>query len=769
MKRNMLATALFLSLGIYIWNNFNIFSIGLAICIVAIYCIWCLKNRNFLAVAICIISVICGFVAINVSSSKAMQEAKLFDGKEVKITGKVTEIFKTDYGEAAYVKHRYTNENGKEKFVKIKVYLNNKAISVKYGDVISFSANLKMPDGASGFGSYDKQMNLRSEGILLESSGEIKNISVSGTQISMFNIFDIAYCAREYICRRIDTLFSGDTAGIIKGIIAGVDDDISKETEDIFRTSGISHILVVSGMHVNILITISMIVLMMFKVTKGKASMIIQLLIIWFFTFITGAGISAIRAAAVVTLLYLGQFISREADPLNSLGVVATVALIINPETYFNLGFRLSFLSTGTILIFTNDIIEKFKITRGSLGEYAAVTAAAQFGIVPIISQSFGSIGIFGALANVIVCPVLTAITAIVIAALFLGSVPFIGDLLVIFAHLTIKGIMGIARFVAMLPHSVKDLGSISGIGAVIYVMYFAAVKLWFLKKKDIAAKCVGVTLVLLCAAVCVDTFFGHTHITFLDTGNSDCIIIENKFTSILIDGGGSDNYSVAESTVIPYMRKERIDKIDVAFMTHYHTDHAGGIAELIKAGRIKRVVIPAGIYKEDFEIATEAKKAGIPLHYVGNSDKIKIGDIYIEAYNTFDGIEENNGFVYFVSYGNSRICISGDVHKNGEKALLESGVNVKNDILKIPHHGSDTSGSEEFLKAVSPEYGIILRGDNKYPNEESARLYKNAGIKYFSTNDCGSIRITLSKSGKSKIRFGRNSFYELRNFKKTG
>jgi len=92
MKRNMLATALFLSLGIYIWNNFNIFSIGLAICIVAIYCIWCLKNRNFLAVAICIISVICGFVAINVSSSKAMQEAKLFDGKEVKSIDDVNEI-----------------------------------------------------------------------------------------------------------------------------------------------------------------------------------------------------------------------------------------------------------------------------------------------------------------------------------------------------------------------------------------------------------------------------------------------------------------------------------------------------------------------------------------------------------------------------------------------------------------------------------------------------------------------------------------------------
>lgn len=764
----MLAAAIFLCSGIYIWNNFNVFSICSVLFAAALYCGWCIYKKRFQPIAICVIFLALGFIIINFSNSVSLQKAKPFDGTETRVYGKVFKTEKTDYGTKFYVKHRY-KDGEKSKSIKICAYLNDENYIIRYGDIISFSARLKISDSGSGNGGYNKRMSLRSDGILLETSGKIKNVCVTETDIKFYNIFDLSYLAGEAVCNRVDSLFKGDSAGVIKGIIAGNGEEISAETEEYFRKSGISHILVVSGMHINIIVIISMYILLALKVGKGKTGMIIQLVLVWFFVFMTGFGLSGIRAAIVITLLYLSHFLSRDADSLNSLGFAALIILVLNPAAYFSAGFRLSFLSTGAILIFAKDIRRNISVLPGAIGESVAVTLSAQIGTLPVISQSFGTVGVFTVLANVIICPVLIILMAIIIIALIIGSVPFIGAGAVWVADIAVLGIIKTAEIIAKLPFSTIDVFSISGSAALVYVIFGASLKMFLIKSRETAKRLCMLALVMLCILCGYNAFENDAHITFLDIGSSDCTILKSGKMTIMFDGGGSDNYSVADSEVIPYLRKEAIGKIDAAFITHYHTDHAKGIAELIERGRIKRVILPAGVYKKDFSIFNAAKKADIPLHYIGNNDKIKIGDVLVEAYNTFGGSEENNGFVYFADCKGVRICISGDVTKGGEKTLLDRNINLKADILKIPHHGSKTSGSEEFLRAVSPEYGVILRGDNEFPDENSRALYEKLGINYFSTNDKGDIRFYITNSGKIKTNFGRNSFYELRNTKKAG
>jgi len=767
MKRNMLSAAIFTATGICVWNNFNMYVISAVAIALVGYCSFCFVRKRKAAAILAVISVCFGFCLINISNSVAVSKAEPFNGKVTKISGKVCDVTKTSYGQQFVVKHGYSH-NGKTKYIKIKSYSNNEGIEVKYGDVIEFDAKTRLADSGSGFGDYNERMNDRSNGILLKTTGEIKNVKIKGNHIELWNIFDMCRILQTKLCERAELLFTDNTAALVQGIVAGEKENISDEINENFRISGLSHILVVSGMHVNIILTVLMFILSATGIGKSRKAIVIYLLVIWLFTIMTGAGFSAVRAATVVTILFLGKLIYRDADPLNSLGLTVLIMIVINPSVYYNVGFRLSVFSTASILVFAGVIKESLGRVPSVLKDALSVTVSAQLGALPIIGQSFGIIGVFGILSNLIVAPLIVIVVAVTIAALILGSIPFVGGLLIRATEIAYGGISGVAALIAKIPFSQMELGSGNLMQFAIYGMFLYGIRLWLEKNKTYAINILMAALVCLCITVGFEMFTDNTNITFLHTGNSDCTILQNKNMALMFDGGGDSNYNVAESVVAPYMRKQGIDKIDVAFVTHYHDDHAKGVMELIEMGKVKRVIVPVGIFKSDFGIFNAAEKADIPLHYIGNFDKISLGDITVEAVNTYDGSEENNGMVYFVSYGENRICISGDVHKNGEAMLIESGIDLKCNILKVPHHGSDTSGSEEFLRKVSPEYAVILRGDDEYPTVQQTKLYEDTGIKIYSTNDCGSIKIKLSKNGDSQIVFGRSNFYELRNIKKT-
>lgn len=767
MKRNMLSAAIFMSLGIYLWNNFYIGSILCVVAVLGIYIFWCIRKWERVAAFIAVIMLITGFFTINFSNYNAIKKAEPFTKETIKITGRVCGVSKTDYGQSIIIKHEYIDENGRNQNIKIKAYTNKDFIKFKYGDIINFTGKLKMPDSGAGFGDFNGQMSLRSENILLESDGNIKEIYVFENKINKLNIFDISYIVKEAVCERISNLYKGSAAGLMQGILVGEKESIPKEIEESFRISGISHIIVVSGMHVNIFVAVLIFILSMFGVGKRRMASILYIFGAWFFVFISGCGLSAIRAAWVTTTLFLGRIIKRESDPLNSLGGAVFIMLLINPEVYYNIGFKLSVFSAGAILVFARKISERFNI-EDTLGNSAIITTSAQLGILPILSQSFGYIGTFGIFTNVLVCPVVTLLFALGVISLLIGGLPFLGSGIVGFCSLILDGMALLAQGVSKLPMSVINFGSINGVTLLIYFLFLAA--LWFLLEKKInaAKRVVLLSFGLILAISLYSTFSHKASVTFLDSGDSDCTIVESGNKVLMFDGGGSHSFSVSEKVIIPYFSNRRIKSVDAAFVTHYHVDHMYGIKELIEKGYIKSVVLPSGIAKSSFEISDAAKKAGIPLHYVGNFDKLYFGDIELTAFNTYDGKEENNGFVYSVLLCGKKILISGDTDKEGEKALLSSGRDFKSDILKVPHHGSATSGSDKFLKAVSPQIAVVCSGQDIISNDRK-NIYKNLGAKLYFTHQWGHIRINLSESGKMKILPGRNNFYELRNFKKAG
>ena len=258
--------------------------------------------------------------------------------------------------------------------------------------------------------------------------------------------------------------------------------------------------------------------------------------------------------------------------------------------------------------------------------------------------------------------------------------------------------------------------------------------------------------------------------IFFVDVGQGDCtFIVTPKNKTILIDGGGStgSDFDVGESTLLPYILDRGYKKIDLMFISHFDQDHIGGLFTILKELKVNRVCISkqeenSQNYKKFLEIVEEKD---IPVSTVKIGDKIKIEkSLYFDIlWPKEEQIEENkinnNAIVMKLNYNNFSCLFTGDIEKVAEdkivnlykdKSVLES------DILKVAHHGSKTSTTEEFLKLVNPKISLIGVGKNNlfgHPSSEVIERLEKSNVKIYRTDMNGEINIIINKRGKYKIR----------------
>ena len=205
----------------------------------------------------------------------------------------------------------------------------------------------------------------------------------------------------------------------------------------------------------------------------------------------------------------------------------------------------------------------------------------------------------------------------------------------------------------------------------------------------------------------------------FVNVGQGDSIIIKNKSHTVMIDTGGNKSFDMAEETLIPFMNKKKITHLDALILTHDDFDHSGAKDSLIQNFKVG-------------DVLTEQ-----------NQFPYKVGDLYIENLNTFSFEEENDKSLFLsLDFIGKKFLFTGDASVKTEEKILEK-YNVDCDILKVGHHGSNTSTSEKFLKAASPNEAIISCGEkNSYghPHQEIIDRLKKYNIKIRRTDEEGTI-----------------------------
>lgn len=239
----------------------------------------------------------------------------------------------------------------------------------------------------------------------------------------------------------------------------------------------------------------------------------------------------------------------------------------------------------------------------------------------------------------------------------------------------------------------------------------------------------------------------GELKVHYLDVGQGDSILIQTKDAAMLIDTGDR-GYGAG---IVDYIRSQGINKLDYLILTHPHADHIGGATEIVNAFNIGKIIMPKVAHtSQTFEnLLKTIQNKGMKITSPNPGDEYQLGDakFIILAPNSpsYDNLN-NYSIVNKVSFGKTSFLFTGDAEGTSENEIINKGFDVKADVLKVGHHGSDTSTTENFLKAVSPKYSIISCGkDNKYGHPDQIvldRLNKH-NIKVYRTDESGTIVIT--------------------------
>lgn len=238
----------------------------------------------------------------------------------------------------------------------------------------------------------------------------------------------------------------------------------------------------------------------------------------------------------------------------------------------------------------------------------------------------------------------------------------------------------------------------------------------------------------------------GLFNVHFIDVGQGDCIFIKTpKGKTMLIDAGNNGD----GETIINYIKQQGTNKLDYVIGTHPHSDHIGALDDIIQHYDIGEIIMPKVTHnsKTYKDVLLAVKEKGLKIKSAKGGSSFPMDDdtmVHILAPNStsYDGVNDYS-VVVKINYKNTSFLFTGDAEKTSEREMLNKNYDLRADVLKVAHHGSSSSTTEEFLSAVSPKYAIICVGkDNKYghPHKEIIERLLNHDVDIYTTADNGNI-----------------------------
>ena len=642
----------------------------------------------------------------------------------------------------------------------VNTYLGN--CPYEYGDVLKLKGKLERPIKQKNFGEFDYELYLAREKIFTYLNiWQEKDIQKIGEDDSNFLVY-FSLSARDKIKEISKQTLPPPYNYLLIGMLLGEKGFIPPNLKEVFAEAGIMHILAVSGLHVGIIAMALFALLSMLKL-PNKLKLFTLILILIIYASITGFRPSVLRATIMFILLIGGKLINRNRNLNISLFFAAFLILLLNPLILYDAGFLLSFIVTLFIINLSPILQELFYKIVVWIKNPLAVSTAAWIGIFPLSAYFFSKVSIISIVSNIFIIP-LTGIAVILgFVTFFIGLISiYLAGIIANINYLVLNLITLIAKSFSSLPFAFIYVAQPSiMVIALYYLTVFFIIEIFYKKilSHKIKKKTTLIVLSVIFLIIIVQVFYpaDNLKVNFINVGEGDCILIEapNKI-NILIDGGGTpqSNFDVGNKIVIPYLRRKGINKINLLVLTHPHLDHLEGLLPVIREFRVD-MVLDSGLicdsseYKEFLSLIL---KKGIPYH------QAKAGDNFIFSNNLeifllnplydsdfYDESDFNNAsIVVKLFYKNADFLFTGDIEEATEKKLLVWQNILQSDILKVGHHGSETSTNLEFLDKVNPSIAVITVGKNHFghPSQKIIERLKDRNIQIYRTDENGTIII---------------------------
>jgi competence protein ComEC len=636
------------------------------------------------------------------------------------------------------------------------------------GDHATLTGELALPSGARNFDQFDYAKYLRNRGVhrILTIDGLEQAVVASSDKITLQSFLGLVEGYRTLLANRVSLLFPGEQSGFMQGMLIGVRADLAGGLFNQFSRLGLTHIIAISGLHVAIVVGGWLLTLRIFKVARETA-LLSALFLIPIYVLLSGASPSVIRSGMMAMIAVYAARNGWLKDALQILAIAIIAMTVWNPFYLYDVGFQLSFAVTAGLIGGTSAMRSLFPRKPNGLYNAIAVTLVAQLVSFPLTIYYFNQFSLLSALANLLLVPVFSLLVlpagyiALMVSYLYMPLGSWIAVAVGGSNRLCFWLIEQLDRLSGTLMiWKSPSLGMVMLYYAILYVLAAGVqrvksgeLQLFPVEARQVKRILIGgsaALLLWLTVSYHADVWRTYGMVSFLDVGQGDAMLIRTpEHQTILIDGGGtlrfqknseqwrarSDPYEVGEDLLVPLLKKRGIRQIDYLIVTHADTDHIGGLLAVLSHIPVKRLLFN-GTLKES-ETASQlfrlALARQIPLYPVTAGRSLEVDDhtridfLYPPAFDKVHyASDQNNASTVFLLHMYAKhFLFTGDMGVEAERHIIaelkEPLLQVRVDVLKIAHHGSKNSTSEEWLNYWQPSLAVIsvgLRNVYRHPSE---------------------------------------------------
>lgn len=584
-------------------------------------------------------------------------------------------------------------------------------------------------------------------------AGGVRKIGRSNDPLAV-----VARAGRAAVARVADRIPSRE-GGLLMGMTIGDTSKLDPGLEDAFRTTGLSHLMAVSGANVAMFLGAIGAVLKLLGARRRVTLVTLGLALLAFMA-ITRFEPSVLRAGAMATVTLAGVAFGARREAITALAVAALGLMVQDPFLVYSLGFQLSVIATLGLLIVAPRL--KAALRGGSVGAVLGVTLGAQLAVAPLLAMQFHQFSVASLPANVLAVPAVAPATVLGFAAAAAGALHEpAGVALATAARPALAWISAVAGAFSRVPNASVGLP-----GGAIGALVIAALSIAPLMVLRLRRTIRGAPLVLAFALLVATTAWGRAlqppppaglRLTAIDVGQGDAWLVRTPSgATMLVDAGPDPRLILAK------LRTLGVRKIDLMVLSHPHADHVEGTPAVITSIPVGRVLEP-GLAAEIAAlpaVRAAAHERRIPLEVVRRGDRYALGEAQLEIlaprdplFTGTDSDLNNNSIVMRIRYGSTCLLMSGEVQEEGQEALLQRPDQLRCPVMTVPHHGSKRMVPGFF--ATGARYAVISVGRNDFghPSGETLAALALARVRVLRTDGSGDVTIGIAADGAVEIR----------------
>lgn len=624
---------------------------------------------------------------------------------------------------------------------------------LRYGANCIARGKIGTPESARNPGEFDYRKFLLTQGIEKQMIlKDLNDIECKGS--SFLHRF---YSLRQKLIRQMEERVSGFTAAWINALILGDTSMVNDDTIKLFQDWGLSHLLAISGLHIGIVIgLIYFLLVRMNWLTKEKAEILIMLFLP-VYALLAGGEPSVLRASLMALLILFLRRLHIMIPATDAISIIFVLLLLYDPYLIYNIGFQFSFIITFGIILSRRWLAS----VSSPVFQLLIISFISQMIILPIQLNYFSLFQPLSIIMNLLIVPYFSIfVIPYMFFMMFISFLPISilhsFDLLFSGIHLVvIEGIKWLDRYFDY-PFYLTDLP----VWLTIFYYLLLLVALHFLEENRLNKSFISFFLMasLLVGYAAIPYVTGKGTVTMLDIGQGDAFIIELPYRKgvIMIDAGATFSFEDMEPSptnyeriIKPYLRSNGIHHIDALFITHEDTDHFGSLSFMLQDDVVREIYV-SEYFQFPIEILNLTEEKSVPIRRLRAQEAIQINGLHFSVLAPIvdKGKSNENSLVLYTEIGGKSWLFTGDISKEEERDIMRT-YNFNVDIIKVAHHGSNTSTDPAFIEKLSPDTALIPVGKNNsygHPTGEVIETLETFNIGIYRTDHHGAVQYIFQK-----------------------